>query len=93
MASQLERLRAALGNRHTVDGEVGRGGRATVYLAEDLRHDRTVAISILLSDLSATLPHPHLLPAYESGESGGLRRQPAVQRLSRSCTPSGRRCP
>ena len=47
MSDLLPRLRAALGDRYTVEREVGRGGMATVYLAHDLRHQRRVALKVL----------------------------------------------
>jgi serine/threonine-protein kinase len=44
MSEQVERLASALGDRYTIERELGRGGMATVYLAEDLKHHRKVAI-------------------------------------------------
>ena len=44
MADLLEQLKAALADRYVIDREIGRGGMATVYLAEDLKHDRKVAL-------------------------------------------------
>ncbi len=82
-----ERLRAALSDRYRIEREVGSGGMATVYLAEDLKHHRAVAIKVLHADLgaalgperflreieiSAQLHHPHILPLYDSGEAGGI---------------------
>jgi len=87
MASVLERLRAGLGDRYAVEGEIGRGGMAMVFRAEDLRHRRKVAIKVLHPDLAASmgaerflhevevvagLQHPHILTLYESGECDGL---------------------
>ncbi|MEE8117598.1 MAG: hypothetical protein V3T28_10845, partial [Gemmatimonadales bacterium] len=51
MSDQPSRLQTALAERYTVEREVGRGGMATVYLAQDLRHRRPVAVKVL---------HPHL---------------------------------
>jgi TolB-like protein/tRNA A-37 threonylcarbamoyl transferase component Bud32 len=83
----LEQLTAALGDRYRVERELGRGGMAVVFLAEDLKHRRRVAIKLLKPDLSAvlgserflreieiaaTLQHPHVLPLFDSGEAGGL---------------------
>src|SRR5881398_1250238 len=77
----------ALADRYRVDRELGRGGMATVYLAQDLRHDRKVALKVLHPDLAAALgaqrflseirttanlQHPHIVPLHDSGESGGL---------------------
>ncbi|MGE5101780.1 MAG: protein kinase domain-containing protein [Deltaproteobacteria bacterium] len=81
------RLAAALADRYRIDRELGRGGMAVVYAAEDLRHRRRVAIKVLDPQLSATvgherflreialaatLQHPHILPLYDSGDANGL---------------------
>ncbi len=86
MADPLERLRAALAGRYRIERELGEGGMATVYLAEDLKHDRQVAIKVLRPELSAVigaerflaeikttahLQHPHILPLHDSGEVAG----------------------
>jgi serine/threonine-protein kinase len=78
----LERLREILHRRYRVERELGRGGMATVYLARDLRHDRTVALKVLHPDVAAALgperflheiriaaglQHPHILPVFDSG--------------------------
>jgi len=83
----LERLRASLADRYRIERELGAGGMATVYLAQDLKHDRKVAIKILKPELgavlgaerflseirtTASLQHPHLLPLFDSGEADGL---------------------
>ena len=83
----IDKLRAALADRYEVERELGRGGMATVYLARDVRHDRRVAIKVLLPDLAASvgadrfvreirvaakLQHPHILPLYDSGAADGL---------------------
>ncbi len=83
----FERLKTALADRYDVQRELGRGGMATVYLAQDLKHTRPVAIKVLLPDLaaglgaerfvreieiSARLTHPHILPLFDSGEADGL---------------------
>ncbi|MEP7106286.1 MAG: serine/threonine-protein kinase, partial [Chloroflexota bacterium] len=72
-----------MADRYRLERELGRGGMATVYLAQDLRHDRPVALKVLNPDLSALLGgerfhqeirvtarlrHPHILPLYDSGE-------------------------
>ena len=81
-----ERLQRALGVRYTVERELGRGGMATVYLAKDIKHEREVAIKVLLPDLAASigaerfereiklaakLQHPHILGLYDSGVAEG----------------------
>lgn len=87
MTPLLQRLQSALGDRYAVDREVGRGGMATVYLAQDLKHDRRVALKVLHPELAATLgserflreiqiaarlQHPHILPLYDSGQADTL---------------------
>jgi len=87
MADLLERLRSALSDRYAVERELGRGGMATVYLAEDLKHRRKVALKVLHPELAASvgsdrflreieavasLTHPHVLPLFDSGEVNGL---------------------
>ena len=82
-----DRIRTALADRYRVEGEIGRGGMATVYLAQDLKHDRRVALKVLRSELTAglgaerfvqeigiaaNLSHPHILPLFDSGEADGL---------------------
>jgi Tol biopolymer transport system component/tRNA A-37 threonylcarbamoyl transferase component Bud32 len=79
-------LTAALGGRYRVERELGAGGMATVYLADDVRHDRRVAIKVLRPDLAAalgaerflreirttaSLRHPHIVPLYDSGAGDG----------------------
>ena len=83
----LDRLRAALADRYTIERELGQGGMATVYLAEDLKHHRKVAVKVLREDLAASLgasrflreieiaaqlQHPHILPLLDSGEADGF---------------------
>ena len=83
----LEKLTKALEGKYRIIKEVGRGGMATVYLAEDLRHGRDVAVKVLHPDLSsalgsdrflreirlaARLNHPHILPLFDSGEADGF---------------------
>lgn len=87
MLHGIEGLRTALGDRYSVERELGQGGMATVYLAEDLKHGRKVAIKILKPELaaavgterflreiaiSAKLRHPHILPLYDSGGAEAL---------------------
>lgn len=47
-----DRLRGALADRYRIEGEIGRGGVATVYLAQDLNHRRRVAVKVLDPDLA-----------------------------------------
>jgi serine/threonine protein kinase/Flp pilus assembly protein TadD len=87
VADLLSRLQAALADRYGVERELGRGGMATVYLAEDIKHHRQVAIKVLHSHLAenlgsdrflreiqiaARLNHPHILTLIDSGESDGF---------------------
>jgi hypothetical protein len=82
-----ERLRTALADRYRIERELGAGGMATVYLAEDLKHDRKVAIKVLKPELAAvlgaerfvveikttaSLQHPHILPLFDSGTADGF---------------------
>jgi TolB-like protein/Flp pilus assembly protein TadD len=83
----LVRAQRALADRYAIERELGRGGMATVYLADDLRHGRQVAVKVLHARpssplaaerflreirISASLTHPHILPLHESGEADGL---------------------
>jgi serine/threonine-protein kinase len=82
-----DRLTAALSDRYRIERELGAGGMATVYLAEDIKHHRKVALKVLRPDLAATLgaerflreitiaaglQHPHVLPLHDSGEADGF---------------------
>ena len=86
MADVLDELRTGLSDRYTIVRELGAGGMATVYLAHDVRHDRDVALKVLLPDLAgalgaerflteiklcARLQHPHILTVLDSGETAG----------------------
>jgi len=81
------KLSAALADRYALDREIGRGGMATVYLAEDRKHARPVAIKVLRPELAASmdaerfvreigiaarLAHPHIVPFIDSGEAAGF---------------------
>ncbi|MEJ2541060.1 MAG: protein kinase [Gemmatimonadota bacterium] len=81
------RLNAALEGRYHIERKLGEGGMATVYLAEDLRHHRHVALKVLKPQLAAVmgaerflaeiettanLQHPHILPLFDSGEADGF---------------------
>ena len=87
MPDLLDSLREAVADRYAVERELGQGGMATVFLAQDLKHHRSVAIKVLRSELTATLgperfvreieiaarlQHPHILPLYDSGAAAGL---------------------
>ncbi len=87
MTETLERLTTALADRYTIEGELGAGGMANVYLAEDLKHKRKVAVKVLRPELAAvlgaerfvqeitttaSLQHPHILPLFDSGEADGF---------------------
>jgi len=86
LTDSLERLRSALSGRYAIERELGAGGMATVYLAQDERHHRQVAIKVLRPELAAALGperflreiettanlrHPHILPLFDSGQAGG----------------------
>jgi TolB-like protein/Tfp pilus assembly protein PilF/tRNA A-37 threonylcarbamoyl transferase component Bud32 len=87
MPDLLERLKSALAYRYAVESEIGRGGMAVVFLAEDLKHGRRVALKVLHPELAASLgtdrflreieiaaklEHPHILALIDSGEADGL---------------------
>jgi serine/threonine-protein kinase len=87
MPEGYDRLAAALADRYRIERELGAGGMATVYLAEDLKHNRKVAIKVLKPELAAvlgperfvqeikttaSLQHPHILPLHDSGEAHGF---------------------
>jgi serine/threonine protein kinase/Tfp pilus assembly protein PilF len=86
-ALPLDKLRAALSDTYAIDRELGRGGMATVYLAQDSKHDRLVALKVLHPDLAASLGpdrflreiklaaklnHPHILGLHDSGNADGF---------------------
>ncbi len=87
MSDLAQRLTAALAGRYRIERPLGRGGMATVFLAEDLRHHRQVAIKVLDPEVAAAigperflreiatvaqLTHPHILPLHDSGVADGL---------------------
>ena len=87
MPLPISRLRELLAPTYTIDRELGRGGMATVCLAQDTRHDRAVALKVLHPGLAesvgperflreikvvARLSHPHILPLFDSGEIEGF---------------------
>ena len=84
MTESPNRLTQALSDRYRIERELGAGGMATVYLAEDLRHHRKVAVKVLRPELAAvigaerflaeisttaSLQHPHILPLFDSGSA------------------------
>ena len=84
MSDPIVRLNAALEGRYAIERELGEGGMATVYLADDLKHERKVALKVLKPELAAVvgaerflaeikttanLQHPHILPLFDSGEA------------------------
>ena len=87
MTQQTDRLNAALGGRYRIERHLGEGGMASVYLCDDLKHDRKVALKLLKPELAAvlggdrfvqeikttaSLQHPHLLPLFDSGVADGF---------------------
>ncbi len=87
MSEQFERLKLSLADRYVLERKLGAGGMATVYLAQDLKHGREVAVKVLRPELAATvgadrflreieiaagLTHPHIVPVYDSGEVDGM---------------------
>lgn len=84
---EVDRLKSALTDRYTVERELGAGGMATVYLTQDVKHNRKIALKVLRPELTATLgaerfhreievaarlQHPHILPLLDSGEADGV---------------------
>jgi len=87
MPELIDTLRQSVADRYAIEHEVGRGGMATVFLAEDRRHGRPVALKVLHPQLAtalgpdrflreiqiaARLQHPHIVPLYDSGQAGDL---------------------
>ena len=87
MGNLRDRLEGAVEGRYEILDELGRGGMSMVFRARDVRHDRTVAVKVLLPELAASvgaqrflreieiaagLVHPHILPLYDSGDADGL---------------------
>jgi len=84
---EVSRVRLAVADRYRIERVLGEGGMATVYLAEDLKHHRKVAVKVMRPEFTATLgtdrflreieiaaklSHPHILPVHDSGEADGL---------------------
>ena len=84
---EVGQVKRALAERYRVERVLGEGGMATVYLAEDLKHHRKVAVKVMRPELAATLgaerflrevqiaaqlSHPHILPVHDSGEASGI---------------------
>jgi eukaryotic-like serine/threonine-protein kinase len=87
MSEEIPTLGGALAGRYNIEREIGRGATATVWLAEDIRHSRRVAIKLLKPELAAMLgtdrflreieivaglSHPHILPLFDSGDANGV---------------------
>ena len=87
MTDTIDRLKTALSDRYAIERELGAGGMATVYLAEDLKLHRKVALKVLRPELAAALGperflreieiaaklhHPHILALHDSGEADGF---------------------
>jgi serine/threonine-protein kinase len=87
MSDIISRLNIALTDRYRIERRLGEGGMATVYLADDIRHQRKVALKVLKPELAAVvgaerflaeikttanLHHPHVLPLFDSGEADGF---------------------
>ncbi|MGE5230748.1 MAG: serine/threonine-protein kinase, partial [Deltaproteobacteria bacterium] len=86
MTDPIAALAAGLSDHYTLERPLGRGGMATVYLARDVKHERPVALKVLLPELAASLgsdrfqreiklaarlQHPHILTVHDSGETAG----------------------
>ena len=83
----VDQLNAVLSGRYIIESELGEGGMATVYLADDVKHERKVALKVLKPELAAvvgaerflaeikttaSLQHPHILPLHDSGAADGF---------------------
>jgi len=100
VTDSFQRLKIALAERYRIEREVGSGGMAIVYLAEDLRHRRNVAVKVLRPELAATLgperflreievaaqlQHPNILPLLDSGDAGGFLYYVMPTSMARRC--------
>jgi tRNA A-37 threonylcarbamoyl transferase component Bud32/tetratricopeptide (TPR) repeat protein len=87
MSVDTDRINQALGGRYRIESQLGEGGMATVYLADEPKHERKVALKVLRPELAASiggerflneiritanLQHPHILPLFDSGRVDGL---------------------
>ena len=87
MSDAVSRLITALADRYRIERELGAGGMATVFLAQDVKHDRKVAVKVLRPEVAAVLgaerflveikttaalQHPHILPLFDSGLAEGF---------------------
>ena len=87
LTASFDQFKAALADRYAIETEIGAGGMATVYRAEDLKHSRKVAVKVLRPELAvavgadrflreievaAQLQHPHILTLIDSGEAAGF---------------------
>src|SRR5687768_15341290 len=87
MSEEIPTLGGALAGRYNIEREIGRGATATVWLAEDIRHSRRVAIKLLKPELAAMLgtdrflreieivaglSHPDILQLFDSGDANGV---------------------
>ena len=94
----ITRLNAALEGPYAIERELGEGGMAVVYLAEDLRHERKVALKVLKPELAAVvdaerflaeikttanLQHPHILPLFDSGQAESFLASGRIYYLAR----------
>jgi len=95
-----ERLETALDGKYRIERKLGEGGMATVFLAQDVKHERKVALKILKPELAAVigaerflseikttanLQHPHILALFDSGEASGYLRRDPLKRDQCKC--------
>jgi serine/threonine protein kinase len=101
-ADPVIRLNAALEDRYRVERELGGGCMATVYLADDVKHERKIALKVLKPELAAVVgaerflteikttanpQHPQTLPSFDSGEADSLTESPSHHDLTRRAIP------
>ena len=87
MSDVIAKINQALQGRYLIERHLGEGGMATVYLADDVKHERKVALKVLKPELAAVvgadrflaeikttanLQHPHILPLFDSGQADGF---------------------
>ena len=87
-ADSHSRLAAALADRYRIERELGQGGMATVYLAQDLKHDRKVAIKVLRPELAAVIGAERFLSEIKTTANLQHPHIPAAVRLGRRRPPT-----
>ena len=84
LSNTAGRLTAALAGRYRIERELGQGGMATVYLADDLKHDRKVALKVLKPELAAVLGADRFVAEIKTTASAAAPAHPAALRLGQA---------